>query len=813
MQIDGPANIPAEEDGSTIDLDALRAEVAKWQERVPKLAKALRERTEELAAAREELRSAQTAPTTDHSPAEDTDARLQTRNALIKELQEKVDQLGEKHRQLSGTLHTTQLDLDSAREDAQNWQQKWQEVTASLDETAELASRSNSELERARQAWEQEKEATTQAHNEAMQQLQRETESLRVRNANLGETIEFANKQIESLGEDMQLLMDRGKTADATIAQSQAAQAELQAQMEALSTTNSTLQNQLTDLQGQLDDAQKSLQQQNDEAQETVARTHQQLEEAQHALSEAQAHYRSAMQAANEEQTQLVNQLDKKDQQIEGLNKQLDDGLALAQKQRSAQQDLEAKLQALQQTLENNNVRFETQLAAEKTALSETQTALSEAQTALSDSATALGESNAKIADLQAAQEALEKEHENLLQQSTQDATELTALREDQARWIAMEQDLLAQVNAVADAGVSKQKELDEEIARLSQCVTQAQDSHAEREAERRQLTTRLQELTEENEKLKDSLEERSALVRELENEREAQRQSQHSSTAALAEQAQRATELERKVTTFQEHAQNLEAKLQTQQGLMGELESELSEARSEHSQALKEAEQKFRQEKVERSALAEKLTALQHRSDDLERHNHELAAAAQTHKQALKAAEEELHREREARQNQQRAVSDLQAEVEKLQAQASAMTPEKQDRLKDSATRQTRELEQLLRERTEELDKLRWKLEQPVENDDKLVMILNQQLDDARQENKRLREKAAALNAGEELTRIKGIGEKLAQQLQEFGVTTVAQVAALNVAALDDENHPLHALQSRIVRDEWIEQAEALLK
>ena len=116
MQIDGPANIPAEDDGSTIDLDALRAEVSKWQERVPKLAKALRERTEELAAAREELRAAQTSPARESISSEDTDARLQTRNALIAELQEKVTELGEKHRQLSGTLHTTNLDLESARE-------------------------------------------------------------------------------------------------------------------------------------------------------------------------------------------------------------------------------------------------------------------------------------------------------------------------------------------------------------------------------------------------------------------------------------------------------------------------------------------------------------------------------------------------------------------------------------------------------------------------------------------------------------------------------------------------------------------------
>ena len=827
MQIDGPANISAEEDGSTIDLDALRAEVSKWQERVPKLAKALRERTEELAAAREELRTAQTSPAPENAPTEDTDARLQARNALIAELQEKVTQLGEKHRQLSGTLHTTNLDLESAREDAQNWHTKWQEATASLDDSVVVASRSSSELEQARLAWSQEKEALAEAHAQAMQQLQRETESLRVRNANLGETVEFANKQIESLGEDMQLLMDRGKSAEVTIAQSQETQAQLQNQIEELNQQNITLQTQLKDRQGLLDDAQQALQQRDEEALQAAQIVQTQLEEAQASLAETEAHYRSAMQAANDEQTQLVNQLDKKDAQINSLNKQLDEGIALAQNQRKEHQELEANLQALQHQLEQANAEFEDQLAAKQTALSEKQTALSEkqtalselqtalseTQTALSETQTALSESQTALSESRAAQDASDKAHEAQLEQSKSDAAELARLREDQARWVAIEQDLLEQVNAVAEAGDSKQKELDAEIERLSECVSQAQDSHAEREAERRQLTTRLEELADENDKLKSSLEERSALVRELENEREAQRQNQQSSVSTLAAEEQRRTELEHKVTTFQEHAQNLEAKLLTQQGLMSELEGELSEARSENSQSLKAAENKYRQEKEERAALAEKLTALQHRIDDLERLNQDLVAAEESHKKAIRESEEELNRERAARQDQQNAVSNLQAELEQLQGAALTMSSKEQEKPGKTATQQTKELEQLLRERTEELDKLRWKLEQPVENDDKLVMILNQQLDDARQENKRLREKAAAASAGEELTRIKGIGEKLAQQLQEFGVTTVAQIAAINLTALENENHPLHALQSRIVRDEWIEQAKDLLK
>ena len=50
---------PKDRELEPLDAEELRAEALKWQERVPKLASALRERSEELTAAREELRSLQ----------------------------------------------------------------------------------------------------------------------------------------------------------------------------------------------------------------------------------------------------------------------------------------------------------------------------------------------------------------------------------------------------------------------------------------------------------------------------------------------------------------------------------------------------------------------------------------------------------------------------------------------------------------------------------------------------------------------------------------------------------------------------------
>jgi ppGpp synthetase/RelA/SpoT-type nucleotidyltranferase len=78
-----PALVTASEDKSS-DTEALRAEVNKWQERVPKLASALRLRTEELAAARDQIRGFQQQPS---GAAQEVDTRLKTRDGLIKELE------------------------------------------------------------------------------------------------------------------------------------------------------------------------------------------------------------------------------------------------------------------------------------------------------------------------------------------------------------------------------------------------------------------------------------------------------------------------------------------------------------------------------------------------------------------------------------------------------------------------------------------------------------------------------------------------------------------------------------------------------
>jgi predicted flap endonuclease-1-like 5' DNA nuclease len=69
------------------------------------------------------------------------------------------------------------------------------------------------------------------------------------------------------------------------------------------------------------------------------------------------------------------------------------------------------------------------------------------------------------------------------------------------------------------------------------------------------------------------------------------------------------------------------------------------------------------------------------------------------------------------------------------------------------------------------------------------------------------------APGGADDLTRMKGVGPKLAERLNALGVTSFAQIAALSpqdAAALDAQ---LGTFQGRIHRDRWIEQADFLAR
>lgn len=62
-----------------------------------------------------------------------------------------------------------------------------------------------------------------------------------------------------------------------------------------------------------------------------------------------------------------------------------------------------------------------------------------------------------------------------------------------------------------------------------------------------------------------------------------------------------------------------------------------------------------------------------------------------------------------------------------------------------------------------------------------------------------------------DELTRLKGVGPKLAAQLQELGVTRFDQIAAWDDATIDRIDAQLGRFQGRIRRDDWVTQARLL--
>ncbi len=66
----------------------------------------------------------------------------------------------------------------------------------------------------------------------------------------------------------------------------------------------------------------------------------------------------------------------------------------------------------------------------------------------------------------------------------------------------------------------------------------------------------------------------------------------------------------------------------------------------------------------------------------------------------------------------------------------------------------------------------------------------------------------AAMLHGSDDLTRIKGLGPKLAEQLHALGVTSFAQIAAWDEADIDRIDAQLGRFQGRIRRDDWPAQA-----
>jgi predicted flap endonuclease-1-like 5' DNA nuclease len=70
----------------------------------------------------------------------------------------------------------------------------------------------------------------------------------------------------------------------------------------------------------------------------------------------------------------------------------------------------------------------------------------------------------------------------------------------------------------------------------------------------------------------------------------------------------------------------------------------------------------------------------------------------------------------------------------------------------------------------------------------------------------------ARATYKAEDLRQIKGIGPKLEKLLNDVGITTLAQLAALDESGVSDLQSHLEQFPGRVEREEWVAQAKNLI-
>ena len=136
-------------------------------------------------------------------------------------------------------------------------------------------------------------------------------------------------------------------------------------------------------------------------------------------------------------------------------------------------------------------------------------------------------------------------------------------------------------------------------------------------------------------------------------------------------------------------------------------------------------------------------------------------------------------------------------ADVMAVAAQKSAVPPPQPP---SSDTAYTARLEALCKEQNQRCERLQAELITVRE------ALLSAQKPQTGQDN------GAAVPDTNDLTRLKGVGARLAAQLKAEGIVSLQDMAAVQLSMLSDPAHPLHAFRARMVRNDWPGQARALL-
>ena len=194
------------------------------------------------------------------------------------------------------------------------------------------------------------------------------------------------------------------------------------------------------------------------------------------------------------------------------------------------------------------------------------------------------------------------------------------------------------------------------------------------------------------------------------------------------------------------------------------------------------------------------------------------LAAAVRTRAEALDEARREIRRLQRELEQERSLVSggDVSSEVERARLEAGRAAREEADQELDALSARNQHLFQALQIATQQLAGVNASmkgLHETIERREQRICELETQLAAAASVGLTMDNHTAGSDAaaGDDLTQIRGIGHKLAEQVRAAGYRTFAELADLTEQALEDAGHPLHSLRKRVARDDWIAQAHAL--
>ena len=790
--------VPMNEEGSPVgadasELESVRQELAKWQERVPKLAAALKERTNEVA----KLKAGQSGAVEGEAYS---DAGVKARDELIGELEAKVKDLTVKHRDLQGELHSRDLASKDLEAEVASWKDKWHSVTQSLDTQSELAASKKEELAQIRESSEQALAQAKANSEQSLAGLQSEFDELQSRNAKLNETTELANRQIESLGDNLNNLREQVRAKDARISELTGSEQDVSREVQSLATRANDFEARALQAEQQLEaDKTATATREADIAEKTEAVTRLQLDNDK--LTRDQDDLLAQIQGLKEAQEAALAQ------QMEDFSKERDAGQEqhneALQARASEQQEAQAtELQALEQRLAED---YESRVA----------------------------EAAVRVTELEAALATKDEEWTERLDEKGREFKEQLGSSDSLQQTVQEKESEIARL-------LGEQEQQKGELDRLEEVVNHAEDAISQREDERRRLSESLADSENRAQQLETQLKERSEFAVTLEEEKQhaiAMLDGAKNEHKVVLEGKQKA---ERHAGEHNEHIAQLDDRLERQKELMQQLEAELAESREEHDGEAKKV----------RAELADKETELGALREDLAVNNQQLEEQASEFEKRMSDMQQSLDKAKETKSKKSAKRGkepDHDAELEALHAQLADYIEElnqSEARVKeleagqggDNPLEQQRALTQLeatVRERTEELNQYRWREEMAAregsKGDDssaKMLVVLNQQLSEARADNERLVKKLKNLGdsggpdsggpdsggaGNDDLTKMKGIGPKLAKQLNELGYTTFASIAELKTDAIEKEDHPLYTHRTRIGRDKWIAQATKL--